>query len=155
MRHGREAVRGQFVFPHAQVFEGHKPHHVASHAARLSVAAVSQAPLYPSLSSRGCESVYPWRVAHLIGAEGLGVDFGTGPVLDGVTLGLEDGDRIGVVGANGAGKSTLISVLAGLTAAHTGRVTRVTGVRVGVVDQGDAFAKGATVLDAIVGDAAE
>jgi len=94
-------------------------------------------------------------VAHLIGAEGLGVDFGTGPVLDGVTLGLEDGDRIGVVGANGAGKSTLISVLAGLTPAHSGRVTRVTGVRVGVVDQGDAFAKGATVLDAIVGDAAE
>ncbi|HZJ40560.1 MAG TPA: ABC-F family ATP-binding cassette domain-containing protein [Demequina sp.] len=94
-------------------------------------------------------------MAHLIGAEGLGVDFGTGPVLDGVTLGLEDGDRIGVVGANGAGKSTLISVLAGLTPAHTGRVTRVTGVRVGVVDQGDAFAKGATVLDAIVGDAAE
>jgi len=94
-------------------------------------------------------------VAHLIGAEGLGVDFGTGPVLDGVTLGLEDGDRIGVVGANGAGKSTLISVLAGLTPAHTGRVTRVTGVRVGVVDQGDAFTKGATVLDAIVGDAAE
>jgi len=94
-------------------------------------------------------------VAHLIGAEGLGVDFGTGAVLDGVTLGLEDGDRIGIVGANGAGKSTLISVLAGLTPAHTGRVTRVTGVRVGVVDQGDAFAKGATVLDAIVGDAAE
>ncbi len=94
-------------------------------------------------------------MAHLIGAEGLGVDFGTGPVLDGVTLGLEDGDRIGVVGANGAGKSTLISVLAGLTPAHSGRVTRVTGVRVGVVDQGDAFAKGATVLDAIVGDAAE
>jgi ATPase subunit of ABC transporter with duplicated ATPase domains len=94
-------------------------------------------------------------VAHLIGAEGLGVDFGTGPVLDGVTLGLEDGDRIGVVGANGAGKSTLISVLAGLTPAHSGRVTRATGVRVGVVDQGDAFANGATVLDAIVGDAAE
>lgn len=94
-------------------------------------------------------------MAHLIGAEGLGVDFGTGAVLDGVTLGLEDGDRIGIVGANGAGKSTLISVLAGLTPAHTGRVTRVTGVRVGVVDQGDAFAKGATVLDAIVGDAAE
>ncbi|MCB2411991.1 ABC-F family ATP-binding cassette domain-containing protein [Demequina sp. TTPB684] len=93
-------------------------------------------------------------MAHLIGAEGLGVDFGTGPVLDGVTLGLEDGDRIGVVGANGAGKSTLISILAGLSPAHTGRVTRATGVRVGVVDQGDAFTPGATVLDAIVGDAA-
>ncbi len=94
-------------------------------------------------------------MAHLIGAEGLGVDFGTGPVLDGVTLGLEDGDRIGVVGANGAGKSTLISVLAGLTPTHAGRVTRVSGVRVGVVDQSDDFTEGATVLDAIVGDAAK
>lgn len=93
-------------------------------------------------------------MAHLIGAEGLGVDFGTGPVLDGVTLGLEDGDRIGVVGANGAGKSTLISVLAGLSPAHTGRITRAAGVRVGVVDQGDSFTEGSTVLDAIVGDAA-
>ena len=108
----------------------------------------------PPQSNRGRQNVYPWRVAHLIGAEGLGVDFGTGPVLDGVTLGLEDGDRIGVVGANGAGKSTLISVLAGLRPAHAGRVTRATGVRVGVVDQGDAFTPGATVLDAIVGDAA-
>jgi ATP-binding cassette subfamily F protein uup len=92
-------------------------------------------------------------VAHLIGAEGIGVDFGTGPVLRNVTLGLEDGDRIGVVGANGAGKSTLISILAGLESPHTGRVTRAGGVRVGVVDQSDAFIAGQSVLAAIVGDA--
>jgi len=115
---------------------------------------VERSPLPRSWSDQGRPAVYSWRVAHLIGAEGLGVDFGTGAVLDGVTLGLEDGDRIGVVGANGAGKSTLISVLAGLQPAHTGRVTRATGVRVGVVDQSDAFTPGATVLDTIVGDAA-
>ncbi len=92
-------------------------------------------------------------MAHLIGAEGIGVDFGTGPVLRNVTLGLEDGDRIGVVGANGAGKSTLISILAGLESPHTGRVTRAGGVRVGVVDQSDAFIAGQSVLAAIVGDA--
>lgn len=92
-------------------------------------------------------------MAHLIGAEGIGVDFGTGPVLGNVTLGLEDGDRIGVVGANGAGKSTLISILAGLESPHTGRVTRAGGVRVGVVDQSDAFIAGQSVLAAIVGDA--
>ena len=94
-------------------------------------------------------------MAHLVGAEGIDVDFGTGPVLSGVTVGLEDGDRIGVVGANGAGKSTLISILAGLAKPHGGRVTRAAGVRVGVVDQADDFAAGATVLDAIVGSAAE
>lgn len=92
-------------------------------------------------------------MAHLIGAEGVGVDFGTGPVLAGVTLGLEEGDRIGVVGANGSGKSTLIAILAGLMSPHDGRVTRAGGVRVGVVDQSDQFESGSTVLQAIVGDA--
>jgi len=93
-------------------------------------------------------------VAHLIGAEGIGVDYGTAPVLRDVTVGLEDGDRIGVVGANGAGKSTLISILAGATSPHAGRVTRARGVRVGVVDQSDAFVSAHRVVDAIVGDAA-
>ena len=92
-------------------------------------------------------------MAHLVGAEGIGVDYGTGTVLDAVTLGLEDGDRIGVVGANGAGKSTLTRCLAGLETPHTGRVTRASGVRIGVVDQGDQFAEGSTVLQVIVGDA--
>jgi ABC transport system ATP-binding/permease protein len=92
-------------------------------------------------------------VAHLVGAEGIGVNYGTGTVLDSVTLGLEDGDRIGVVGANGAGKSTLTRCLAGLETPHTGRITRAKGVRIGVVDQGDQFAEGSTVLQAIVGDA--
>ena len=94
-------------------------------------------------------------MAHLIGAEGLAVDYGMGPVLAGITLGLEDGDRIGVVGANGAGKSTLTKVLAGVENPHQGRVTRAAGVRVGVVDQGDSFVEGSTVLDAIVGTAHE
>ena len=92
-------------------------------------------------------------MAHLVGAEDIGVDYGTGTVLDAVTLGLEDGDRIGVVGANGAGKSTLTRCLAGLETPHTGRITRAKGVRIGVVDQGDKFAEGSTVLEAIVGDA--
>jgi len=92
-------------------------------------------------------------VAHLVGAESIGVDYGTGIVLDAVTVGLEEGDRIGVVGANGAGKSTLTRCLAGLETPHTGRITRAKGVRVGVVDQGDQFAEGSTVLQAIVGDA--
>lgn len=92
-------------------------------------------------------------MAHLVGAESIGVDYGTGTVLGSVTLGLEDGDRIGVVGANGAGKSTLTRCLAGLETPHTGRITRASGVRIGVVDQGDKFAEGSTVLQAIVGDA--
>ncbi len=92
-------------------------------------------------------------MAHLLGADALHLDFGTGVVLDSVSLGLDDGDRIGVVGENGAGKSSLLRLLAGTLDAHAGRVTRSRGVSLGVVNQAASAAPGATVSTAIVGDA--
>ena len=94
-------------------------------------------------------------MAHLLGAEALQLDFGTGPVLAGVTVGLEDGDRIGIVGANGAGKSTLMKVLAGRVEPNDGRVTRARGTTLAVLDQSDHVDEDQTVLHAIVGDADE
>ena len=93
-------------------------------------------------------------MAHLIGAQDLGIDFGTGPVLAGVTLGVEDGDRIGIVGANGAGKSTLLASLAGSTTPHTGRVTAARGTRVGVLDQTDTHPQDVTLSEWVVGGGA-
>jgi ATP-binding cassette subfamily F protein uup len=58
-------------------------------------------------------------------------------LLDGVSLGVSAGDRIGVVGRNGAGKSTLLSLLAGLTQPDTGRVATATGLRLGFLPQSD------------------
>ena len=92
-------------------------------------------------------------MAHLLGAQALHVDFGTGTVLDEVTAGLEDGDRIGIVGSNGAGKSTLMKVLAGRLEPHAGLVTTTRGTGVGVLDQSDHVDESLTVLDAIVGTA--
>ncbi|MDN4471573.1 ABC-F family ATP-binding cassette domain-containing protein [Demequina zhanjiangensis] len=94
-------------------------------------------------------------MAHLLGAESLSIDFGTGPVLNDATIGLEDGDRIGIVGANGAGKSTLMKALAGRQEPHSGRVTTARGTRLGVLDQSDRVDPDQTVLHAIVGDADE
>jgi len=76
-----------------------------------------------------------------------------GTVLGSVTRGLQDGDRIGIVGANGAGKSTLLKILAGRMQPHEGRVTNARGTRVGVLDQSDHVDTNLTVLGAIVGDA--
>jgi ABC transport system ATP-binding/permease protein len=56
-------------------------------------------------------------------------------LLDGVSLGVSAGDRIGVVGRNGAGKSTLLGLLAGRTAPDSGRVARAAGLRVGYLPQ--------------------
>ncbi|HEX6525297.1 MAG TPA: ABC-F family ATP-binding cassette domain-containing protein [Streptosporangiaceae bacterium] len=58
-------------------------------------------------------------------------------LLDGVSLGVSDGDRIGIVGRNGAGKSTLLGMLAGVTEPDTGRVARASGLRVGYLPQAD------------------
>jgi ABC transport system ATP-binding/permease protein len=58
-------------------------------------------------------------------------------LLDGVSLGVSAGDRIGVVGRNGAGKSTLLALLAGTAAPDEGRVARAAGLRLGFLPQQD------------------
>jgi len=90
-------------------------------------------------------------VAHLLGVESAHVDFGMGTVLGSVTLGLQDGDRVGIVGANGAGKSTLLTILDGRMSPHQGRVTSARGTRIGALDQSDHVDASLTVLEAIVG----
>ncbi|ACQ79238.1 ABC transporter related [Beutenbergia cavernae DSM 12333] len=94
-------------------------------------------------------------MAHLLGAEALRLAYPNRVVLDGVTLGLTDGMRVGVVGRNGDGKSTLMALLAGTLTPDSGRVTRRRGTRVGILDQTDSLEEDATVAGTIVGDAPE
>ncbi|MCY0904958.1 ABC-F family ATP-binding cassette domain-containing protein [Arthrobacter sp. H14-L1] len=94
-------------------------------------------------------------MAHLLGGENLTVQFATRTVLDGVTLGLEEGDRIGIVGRNGDGKSTLMRLLAQRQMPDGGRVTLRGNVQVGYLDQSDVLDADLTVGEAIVGDAAD
>lgn len=97
---------------------------------------------------------YARCVAHLLGADGIALTVGTRTLLDDVSLGLDDGDRVGIVGPNGAGKSTLLRLLAGTQQPDGGRVTRVGGLRVGLLDQRDDVGTGATIRDLVHGDAA-
>jgi ATP-binding cassette subfamily F protein uup len=90
-------------------------------------------------------------VAHLLGAEALHLEFPTRVIFDDVTIGVNEGDRIGIVGRNGDGKSTLLSLLAGRLEPDGGRVTRRRGVTIGVLDQSDTLPDGQTVGEAIVG----
>src|ERR1700722_9922176 len=94
-------------------------------------------------------------MAHLLGAEALHLEFPTKVVFDSVTLGLNDGDRVGVVGKNGDGKTSLLEMLAGRLLPDAGRVTVRGGVRVGVLDQADALDEDLTVERAVVGDTPE
>jgi ABC transport system ATP-binding/permease protein len=94
-------------------------------------------------------------MAHLLGAEALHLEFPTKVVFDSVTLGLNEGDRVGVVGKNGDGKTSLLAMLAGRLRPDAGRVTVRGGVRVGVLDQGDTLDDSLTVERAVVGDTPE
>ncbi|MCW3156816.1 ABC-F family ATP-binding cassette domain-containing protein [Micropruina sonneratiae] len=94
-------------------------------------------------------------MAFLLGAEDVHLEYPTRVVLDSITLGVNEGDRIGVVGRNGDGKSTLLRLLAGDLEPDAGRITRRGGVRVGMLNQADTLPAGATVRSAVVGAAAE
>jgi len=94
-------------------------------------------------------------MAHLLGAEALHLEFPTKVVFDRVSLGIDEGDRIGVVGRNGDGKSSLLAMLAGRLEPDGGRVTVRGGVRVGVLDQSDTLDDALTIREAVVGDRPE
>ena len=94
-------------------------------------------------------------MAHLLGAEALHLEYPTRVVFDSVTLGIEEGDRIGIVGRNGDGKSSLLAMLAGSMKPDSGRVTVRGGTRIGVLDQADTLDDALTVGAAVVGDMPE
>jgi len=94
-------------------------------------------------------------VAHLLGAESLRLEYPTRVVFDGVSAGINDGDRIGVVGRNGDGKSSLLGMLTGRITPDAGRVTRRTGLRVGTLDQADTLDETRTVGWELVGERAD
>ena len=91
----------------------------------------------------------------LLGAESLHLEYPTRVVFDSVSLGIEEGDRIGLVGRNGDGKSSLLGMLAGTIEPQSGRITRRGGVRFGVLAQSDDLDPVHTVGHVIVGDRPE
>ncbi|MFI5558454.1 ATP-binding cassette domain-containing protein [Amycolatopsis japonica] len=89
-------------------------------------------------------------MANLVNLESVSKSFGVRPLLDGVSLGVAEGQRIGVVGLNGGGKTTLLEVLAGISEPDTGRVSQVRGLRMAVVTQRTELPAGSTVGDVVL-----
>jgi ABC transport system ATP-binding/permease protein len=75
--------------------------------------------------------------ANLVNVERVTVSYGASPLLDRVSLGVAEGDRIGVVGRNGSGKTTLLRVLTGAGEPDSGRVTQARGLPIGYLRQDD------------------
>ncbi len=94
-------------------------------------------------------------MAHLLNAEAVTVLSGARTVLDGVSLGLDDGARVGVVGRNGDGKSTLLGVMARTRDLDGGRLTHARGLRLSSLSQTDDLDESLTVGGAVLGDVPE
>ncbi len=90
-------------------------------------------------------------MANLINLEQVSKSFGIKPLLDSVSLGVNEGERIGVVGLNGGGKTTMLEVLAGIEEPDSGRVSRVNGLRMAVVTQRGGLPEGSTVGEVVLG----
>ncbi|WP_431780790.1 ABC-F family ATP-binding cassette domain-containing protein [Streptomyces chumphonensis] len=92
---------------------------------------------------------------NLVNLEAVSKAYTLRTLLDGVSLGVSEGDRIGVVGRNGDGKTTLVRILAKLERPDDGRITHQGGLRLGVLTQHDSLDPAATVRQEVVGELAD
>ena len=89
---------------------------------------------------------------NLLNLESVSKAFDIRPLLDGVSLGVAQGERIGIVGRNGDGKSTLLKIMAGALEPDSGRVAKSNAVAIGILSQADNAAAGSTVREVVLGD---
>lgn len=89
---------------------------------------------------------------NLLNLESVSKAFDIRPLLDGVSLGVAQGERIGIVGRNGDGKSTLLKIMAGTLAPDEGRVAKSNAVQIGILSQADNALPGSTVREVVLGD---
>ena len=93
-------------------------------------------------------------VNNLLNLESVSKSFDIRALLNGVSLGVNAGDRIGIVGRNGGGKSTLIKVMAGIEAPDSGRVSKAGSINIGLLGQSDDSDEDSLVRDVVLGDLA-
>ena len=94
-------------------------------------------------------------MAHLMGGDKISHEFPTKRVFSEITVGINDGDRVGIVGRNGDGKSTLLKVLTKQLVPDSGRVIWRGDLRVGFLTQVDSIPEDSTIAQAVVGDRPE
>src|SRR6478672_10937764 len=86
---------------------------------------------------------------NILSLENVSKNYGIKPLFENVTLGFEDTDKIGIIGANGSGKTTLLRVIAGIETPDTGRVVRANGKTLAYLSQNPPINENATVLETI------
>ena len=91
---------------------------------------------------------------NLVNIEEVSKAFDIRALLERVSLGVSEGDRIGIVGRNGSGKSTLMKIISAVEQPDLGRVTKANSVKIGLLSQVDKADPNSTVGDVVIGDRA-
>lgn len=94
-------------------------------------------------------------MSFMLGCESISLSYPAKALFKEATIGVSDGDRIGVVGLNGEGKSTLLDIIAGITEVDAGQVTRRRNLEIAYLEQEDHLDDDATVYHEILGSTPE
>ncbi|MBA3634699.1 MAG: ABC-F family ATP-binding cassette domain-containing protein, partial [Acidobacteria bacterium] len=86
---------------------------------------------------------------NILSLENVSKNYGIKPLFENAIFGIEDQDKIGIIGANGSGKTTLLKVIAGREEPDTGKVVRTQGKTLAFLSQNPAIDENATVLETI------
>jgi len=86
---------------------------------------------------------------NLLTAENISKSYSEKILLDNISLGINEGDKIGLIGINGAGKSTLLKIIAEVEYPDTGKMTKANGIKIEYLPQNPEFQPGATVLEQV------
>ena len=89
---------------------------------------------------------------NLLSAEKISKSYSEKALFSQISLGINEGEKIGVIGINGTGKSTLLKVIAGIETPDEGRITMISGLRTGYLPQLPEFDKDATVLEHVLNE---
>src|SRR5215210_2717054 len=86
---------------------------------------------------------------NIISLEDVSKSYGVGPLFEGVTFGLDDGEKVGIIGMNGSGKTTLLRIIAGREQPDTGRAVIASQRVIAYLPQNPPFDPDKTVLDTV------
>jgi len=86
---------------------------------------------------------------NLISIENIKKSYSEKPLLNNINLGINEGDKIGVIGINGTGKSTLLKIIAGVEEPDEGRIIKGNSIRIEYLSQSPDFAPEATVIEQV------